>query len=203
MTSADKFASHQIRQTVEADDFASWLLMRPREDGGWDSAFWVRITAADGLLRVSGDFNPIVFAHGPRDPRACVGWMGSHPFADSYVLEKARIGMGGDDAVYRWDSDDARRDAHELIGHEVDYRDEDDEPTDLERALRAALESSDEYSGKWGCFLFQREAYNALLKHNPDDNLDIASIGRRTSHALELAHAAVRRLHALLLEDSP
>jgi len=199
MTEHNHFTDHRIKQHVSADGFGSWLLQRVHEDGGWDRTFWVRITAADGLLRVTGDFNPIVFAHGPLDPVTCVGWMGDRPVGSPYVSEKASIGSGGRDVISRWSTEDAAEDIREMIAGEAWHREEHDgEPSRSELALREGLELRPDYSDHFGCLLIHRE----IMDHDGDAWEYVGSIGRRTSHALELAHLAVRRLWSLISEES-
>jgi hypothetical protein len=206
------FTDHAIRSRVEAEHFGSWLLMKVHPDGGWSSEFWCRITAADGLLRVSGDFAPIVFQGHlslTDDPISRVAWMGSHEGLDHYVIEKARTGSGSD-ACTHYDVEQARDDLRELIEErtcelEDEARDEygDDRsewPGDWLNcssipAMQDGVDATAEFSGREGVHEIVCAVWGS---DHAIDSEHFAYIGESPSSDLRLAHAAVKRLHALL-----
>lgn len=63
--------------------------------GRWEGAYWFEVTLLAGkMLLVHGDICHVLFAyHDSRDLCGAVNWMGCHPLGDSYVYEKAVIGM--------------------------------------------------------------------------------------------------------------
>lgn len=98
MSDASPFAKHEVVSRVEVPgEFGSWLLKRPEpgaNPSGYTNAFACRITAADRVLTVVGDFEPAVFKYGHEHPIACVRWMGSGKGVSEYVAEKAKTGIG-------------------------------------------------------------------------------------------------------------
>lgn len=209
------FDRHEIRGCVEAPGFGSWLLMRRHEDGGWTSTFWCRVTAADGLLCVSGDFHSITFrghlAHDD-DPIDRVAWMGGCEGLDHYVIEKARAGSGRDACTW-WSVDEARANLREMIAERnaqleaavrEDYGDDPASWPDDElccstvAAMTEGLDASTSYDGRDGV----REILNAIwCSEHMIEMEDVYEIGERPSSALTLAHLAVQKLHALLQEE--
>ena len=187
-----EFAEHQIVSEVEAPGFRSWLLQqRDRRDSGqWSSTFWVRITAAERMLRISGDFDPVVFAYGPNDPEQCVRWMADRQDGDSYAAEKASIGSGGRNRISCWDTTLARQDIQEARDREA----EDDPDSPLVSAFDEALDGVTEYSGEYGC----HELVRIAAESEEADLLDIAEMigdaGRRMAPCVWLSLRALRRL---------
>jgi len=108
------FERHLIRKESEG----RWLLMRPHKDGWddpdrrWDSNMWTEVICLEGEgLYVGGDIGHIIFRYGPRGYEERVFWLGRKPAWDSYVQQKASIGMGGDrHGVTEWDGRAARED---------------------------------------------------------------------------------------------
>jgi hypothetical protein len=204
MSEQSPFTTHEIISRVDAPGFGSWLLMRRVAPGILDSDQWVRITAAEGYLTLVGDFGPMVFAHGPRDPLACVRWIGSKSPDDTYYpTQKAAIGMGGRERVSEYDVELAREELRRLLAEaqaerradvEAGYVDpKKDKPTKHERALQAGLDV-DTYDGLPGITQIV-EAVSAL----DGDALEaVADIGRRTRPEVRLAVHALNRLVELL-----
>jgi len=188
-----EFSKHEIKAEVSADGFRSWLMMRKCADG-WSSTFWVRITAADGMLRVSGDFEPVIFAYGPSDPVACLQWMAGKSEADAYAQEKAAIGSGGSDRVTRWSVEDARADLREMLA----YEEKENPEGSCTQPLRAALECCVDYDGRRGC----EELMEAAMEAGGYSALEwVGNIGQRPAHCVGLALRACTRLAALLEES--
>jgi hypothetical protein len=185
-----EFSEHSIRSKIETDDFSTWLMQRGRP-GQWSSTFWVRITAAEGMLRVSGDFTPVVFAYGPRPPGDCLRWMAGRMEPDSYAMEKASIGTGRD-SVYCWDEQLARQDMRDVGAEE-----EPDSP--YAEAIDAALSGSDQYSGRFGCLDLIRTAVEAADELGATDIHElIGDAGRRPAPHVGLALRACTRLVEIL-----
>jgi hypothetical protein len=186
------FAEHQIVNRVLTPELGSWLLKRPdpgANPDGYTNVLGCRVTAADGLLTVTGDFYPVTFSYfGNGHPIACVRWMGCHEDVDSYVAEKARNGSGRD-AVTEYSVDKAKDDLRAL-GREAEER---GAGTMLD-ALRAGLHLSTDYEGREGV----HEVIRAVLRVDPDLGEDVYDIGKRPASHLVLALQAVNRLVALL-----
>lgn len=207
------FAHHEIVDRVETDTLGSWLMQRRHEDGGLASDFWVRVTAANGVLSVVGDFAPTVFAHGPRNPIACVRWMGDQGGVTSYASEKARTGMGGSDKIAEWDPDLARSQLRDMLADAKDEREQDaedfgpervevvdyeitdmGEPSRFEQALQAGLDLPDCYSGRTQV----DQMIIAVIDVDSDAIEAVGNIGRKPAASLELAMQALSRLVELL-----
>jgi len=207
-----EFIDHVIRSRVEAEHFGSWLLMKVHPDGGWSSEFWCRVTAADGLLRVSGDFAPIVFQGHMSltdDPISRVAWMGVHEGLDHYVIEKARTGSGSD-ACTHYDVEQARDDLRELIEERAcELEDEARDAYGDDRgewpgdwlscstipAMQAGVDATAEFSGREGVHEIVCAVWGS---DHAIDSEHFQNIGESPSSDLRLAHAAVKRLHAVL-----
>lgn len=194
-----EFADHVIVSRVEADGFASWLIQR-RRDGRLERAFWCRVTAADGLLRVTGDFDPTVFAHGPSDPTACLRWIGERDELDGYRAEKASIGAGGRDRISSWRTADARDDMRRARDEMLEQDPGCEVAQSLARAIDEALESRDEYEGEVGCLALLRAAMESehARGHSYDLVEAVGHAGRRVSPSVHLAVRACARLVQLL-----
>jgi hypothetical protein len=185
------FDRHAIVSDVSVEGFHSWLLKRRYDDGGWTSTFWCRITAADGLLRVDGDFNPTVFAYGPTDPERCVRWMGSHRQLDSYVMEKAANGTGGK-RVVDYHTDLAFEDLRQVIA-DTEKQDPDDS---FLAAMRVGLEVLCTHDGLIGVHEIVTAIYDEAGCY---DILEaIGDIGQRPSAGVVFALQALNRLVGLL-----
>jgi hypothetical protein len=194
------FTNHEIVSCYESPDseFGTWLLKQRHTDGGWDCTFSCRVMAADGKLTVTGDFYPTVFAHGPRDPRSLVGWIGSRPTVDSYVEEKACIGMGRW-RVVEWSVKSALLDLRERIA-ELERDGDADDLASVE-ALRAGLDVDPSDAGQAGV----QEIVAVIATHAQcPDILDVVgAIGARPAASVVLAWQALRRLVELLEPTQP
>lgn len=194
-----EFRNHQIVSSIVTEAFGTWLLKQPYQDGrGHSVTFWVRITAADGLLRVTGDFDPVVFAHGPMKPIQCVRWMAGRNEPDSYRMEKASIGMGGRGRVSTWDTELARKDLLEARDFEVL-----EEPYNegLVKAIDEALDLGVNYDGEYGCHEYVRMIMDSEHLKDTDVLEVIGNCGRRPLPAVGLALRACNRLVELV--DKP
>lgn len=86
------FAEHKICWRGEG----RWYLRKCYAYGeGWESTYAAEIIAGrhGGELIVVGDIGPMIFAHGPRDARERLRWMGCCRDL-GYIAQKARIGIG-------------------------------------------------------------------------------------------------------------
>ncbi len=104
-TAKEYLADHQARadaafkdHVIRKRDERSWLCFRPYTDAkaGWHSTYWFEvIVLAGGELYVHGDISGMHFAHygAHKSAEEVLRWMGAHPSVDSYVLQKASIGM--------------------------------------------------------------------------------------------------------------
>ncbi len=193
--SPSPFADHVIVNHALTPEIGSWLLKRPDPGANPDdftNALWCRITAADGLLTVTGDFNPTTFAYfGKGTPLDCVRWMGSHEFVDSYVAEKAGNGSGRD-GVTECDTELARENLRELMADHVG-----DEPQVA--AIQAGIDCIVFYEGREGV----HEIIQAVLDEDPDLGESVWHIGRRPAKHLIFALQALNRLVALLDPEHP
>ena len=187
------FKEHEIKQESEG----RWLIMKPGT-----GVFWTEIicTHHQGLY-VDGDIDPVVFRYGPEHPLARVSWMGKRPHAwDGYFREKACIGMGGrgqDDVLHYFDRDVAICDVEQIIEDvrdSSDIRDLSERQVRLMDALRddviGMMRMSDEFDPV--------DVYRELYKLDMWEDCD--RIGRVPSNRMFYAHAALQRLHQLLVE---
>jgi hypothetical protein len=204
-TDQSPFTTHEIISRVDAPGFGSWLLARRYDDGHLRSDLWVRITAAEGYLTLVGDFGPMVFAHGPRDPLACVRWIGCKSPDDTYYpTQKAAIGMGGREHVSEYDVAFAREELRKLLAEaqaerradvEAGYVDpKKDKPSRYERALQAGLDLTHTYDGLPGI----TQIVEAVIAVDHDALDMVSDIGRRTRPEVRLAVQALNRLVELL-----
>jgi hypothetical protein len=188
------FAHHQIRESSEG----RWVLME-RDGRGWQPYYWTEVVILrGGKLLAHGDIDSVIFeayVH-YRDPLNVLAWMGRHPLADSYAVQKASKGTGSELALTT-DPDVCRHELHERL--EELYRDTAElvaqgEPTraEDERAehLRDALEM---LARGGGVEEVRRELYDA-----GEDPESIHRLGEVPSARVFYAHAAIRRLQALL-----
>ena len=198
-------AQVEIVDRIETPTLGSYLLQGCR-DGRRVGEFWCRVSVFDRHVSVVGDFDPIVFAYGPTGPRELIAWMGSHPTVDSYVAEKAAIGSGGRDKISRWDVEQAREDLLMRVDElrvEAEAASDDetwyaDRCAELDRLLEIAYKLP-EYDDRLGCDLLAQQVHEAL--ECPCDEGWIEDLGRSLDVDVHLAHAAVARLHALLLAE--
>ena len=183
------FADHKI---VDQGD-RWWLIGKAGGGSEYRAAVFVMPT---GELVVQGDIDLCSFAWGPRAPAECVFWIGRQE-SDSYVCEKATIGMTAREMVWELDRDAlnaAVEDWLEGVRAEIN---EDGEGTHRQREAEAAFE----------------EALDAL-RHGaePEDVLgrligedviesDAARAAEVPTSRVVYAWAAVRRLRELLQEE--
>lgn len=151
-----------------------------------DSAFCFSVMF-DGLAKitVSGDISTVTFGN-YRGGGGVVGpirWLGSIEACDSYVQEKALIGMGCDchNALMEphWKPVKDFLDNWSKIEREV----EDDEKADLIDSVKPFQDGCD-----WNSFLAWSD--NFYVRTCCDE--DIRQIASRPSSRLEIAHAALR-----------
>lgn len=179
------FDKHQIVEATLTETIGSWLIMRPGT-----RCFWARLTAADGLLTVTGDFHPTVFGYGPLDPEACIRWMGRQsPDDDYYPVQKASIGMGSYDRVTVLDAEQARRDLEQMIA-DIDDVDGDESYRD---ALKAGLDVPPDGSVE--------RIIDAIVSRGSVPAEDLMDVGRKTLHSVKMAVMASARLMSLLDND--
>lgn len=188
----DAFALHAIRKREPG----RWLLQR-QHDGRWTGNYSAEVIATwHGELYVGGDVDFVLFrGYGDsRDPEAILRWMGHHADVRGYVRSKACIGTGWqltdafDDAV-------AREDVADWLAQREPGPPDDDGDTDGgcpegAAVLRRALELIDK-----GHPLDDVKAY---LYDEGQESEDVARLGLVVAPRVYYAHAAVRRLCALL-----
>lgn len=205
-TDSNPFTEHEIVSRVVTPELGSWLLKRRHAEGGHTSVFWARVTAAEGRLSVVGDFDPVVFAHGPREPIACVQWIGERDWVDGYRAEKASIGTGHD-RVYEYSTDAAIEDLRELQGRarknaEIDA---DEEYTAaFLAALQAGIDAPTDYSGLPGVVEIYQAVVDALDESGySGDHEELYALGKRLRQCTTLAVQAAHRLATLLQAEEP
>ena len=147
------------------------------------------------------------------DPISRVAWMGSHEGLDHYVIEKARMGSGSD-ACTHYDVEQARDDLRELIEERTceledeareEYGDDRSEwPDDALccssiLAMQEGVDATAEFSGREGVHEIVCAVWGS---DHAIDSEHFAYIGESPSSDLRLAHAAVKRLHALLTVEA-
>lgn len=201
---ATQFANHRI---VRADKHR-WLLRQPQHgrpektarmtpsDGstaGWSVLLSAEIICgAHRDILVHGDIGLVAFAYGPRDPIQRLWWMGSRPVVDDYVLEKAHIGMSGDALLQCYDEDLATAELLEWAKDEADGNDPNEETAHVVQTLRDAAHRSD-------LICDHRSLFDHLYDELGYDHIEgRGDIGMRPAWRLYHAHAAIRRLCALL-----
>lgn len=187
MTDQNHFADHEIVDRVESERLCSWLMRSPAARG-----MWVRITAADGLLTVVGDFEPTIFAYGPSDPIACVRWLGSHQGVDHYVREKAIIGSGRA-AVLEHSEGAAREDIKRLLAE----AERDDYGDEWKAALRAGLEAPVNFFGVLGVHEIRMAVIDECDLSGDAWEL-LGNLGERVGQHVHFAIQALNRLVQLL-----
>lgn len=204
-----EFKDHVIVETVEAPGFRSWRMHRLYEDtGNPRSEFWVRITAADRQLVVTGDFDPTVFAYGDaprgeeRDPTNLVYWIAGGDKADHYRIEKAATGMGSRERISAWDGEQARAHLKQVRDEEL----EDDAESWLAKAIDEALEdapgSADFSGGYWNRYdcddLLRRVIDSVHCECSTTACETIGNAGQSAARSVDLAVRACNRLVELL-----
>ncbi len=207
-TGEETFSQHRISKTLRdhEETWARWLIQkRYDDDKGWDWTCAAEIiTLSNGGILVSGDWSPVVFAHGPADPHSRIAWMGSHPNVDSYIAEKATIGMGGrgDSLTEQWDSDVALWRLDDVISDRKEWltvHTNDDPDFDADPVIEALKDARDHrYDGAMPLYHFLQDAlggegYEWFFDEAPN-------IGNVISPRVIYAHAAIRRLHLILTE---
>jgi hypothetical protein len=182
------FETHQIRE----ESTGRWVIMKPNEKGGWRSEYWTEIICTKGGgLYVDGDISVVVFRYGPEDPLARLAWMAEREKAsDHYFREKACIGMGGkseESILTCFEREIAIADIRAYCAE-----DEDGESEACKALMEIAEDINDETS--------QEDLARALYEAGHDlwemaDYFGVVPSGR-----MFYAHAALQRLHHLLVE---
>ena len=172
---------------------------------------WCTIAIDDhGQIVVFGDFGPMVFGYhrGPLETR--IAWMGSKETADSYVVEKANIGMSHfRRAMTVATAEDFEADVRAAF---KDRREElDEDARDYTRQCAGLT---------WDAFvvhlchddIYFHEGESLIAQHALNDYLTelghdhwwewLSNPGERPIPEIGLAHAALRRAH-LLLRGAP
>ena len=176
------FASHALLR----NDADRWRIGRPGS-----STYWADIVAMSmGGLVVWGDIELVCFAYGPKDPVARVHWMTTSDL--SYVQEKAQIGSRHRGVATQFDPGVALHELRARIeesvadGLQMDAR----HVEAIEDAIVAIRRGDGEDE-------MRRILYDAGL-----DTEWLCDVGVVTSTAVIYAHAAVKRLAALLEEKA-
>ena len=178
----------------------------------WSNNLWCTIAIDDhGQIVVFGtNPGPMVFGihRGTLEER--IAWMGSHPEADSYVVEKANIGM----SKFRRAMTVATAETFEADVREV-FRDKMSglfDPSEEYTRLAPALtwEAFEEQLGYEEIEMLEQSAFPAqraldqyLSELGYEDQWEwIGDIGERPVREVALAHAALRRAHLLIEEGN-
>lgn len=193
----ERFSEHEIRRRGENQVFLS----RPNT-GDMSCTIFL---AGNRHLAVIGDIDAVVFSYynGPPQPGAtrlssAIRWMGHREIPDSYVQEKARIGMGSKThwVLNDYDGDLFEKDARAEINNLIQAYGRDGE----------FQISWDEFENDFYAhgFIGDRTATPAsfvdyLWKNGIRDSTEwVFDLGQRPSMRLHTAHAALRRAHAIL-----
>lgn len=179
---AQCYAEHILKNSTEN----TWEIRNPNGS----SVFYAEIAALGPYLVVVGDTDTVVF-RGSYTGIKLVSWLAS---SDSYgyLCEKASIGMSGDDHVYEFDADAAREDLQEL--RETRAEDAGDDALDEEEEDLFKELLGGQYEHPQG---LHQQLYDAGITDEPH------RVGRVISPRIYYAHAAVKRLWALLKETLP
>lgn len=179
----DAFKTHEITSTGES----RWTLKRA--DGG--GHYWVEIAClAGGRLIVHGDIQPSVFQGHSHEVEQLVVWIARSNIG--YLAEKAQAGIKSEEAVRTYDDDEAEAYLLDDIREAKERKDEFGEEHLEERldVLRRALEAV--RNG------YPEEMHRIICEEIQDGWEWAYSIGRVIAPRVYYAHAAVKRLHALL-----
>lgn len=212
--SADQWVS--LRQAQAQIDFRDhklsvvgpghWRIYRPDS-----SAFWTQIVAMGPGLAVWGDIDACVFAFHSGKPEVLVSWIAGSE--GSYLLEKARIGMGypmvdfvPEVAVYelRQRLKDAEEEFDEdwekrrIIGLPHPWAPQDGSFSPKEVMTEAVSEAIDAAQRGEPAEVVHRELYEGVSKVDQDAWEWVGDIGMVMSSRVIYAAAAVRKLHELL-----
>lgn len=204
----NSFEHHVIKRRDER----SLLLQRPGREAPF---LWCTIAIDDhGQIVVFGDFGPMVFGTHPGSLEERIAWMGSHPEVDSYVVEKANIGMSNfRRAMTVATAEDFEADVREIFAERVGELDDEGESFDKEdfeqkrKALTwEAFEEQlleDELEMIEGTVVPAQQELDAYLTGlGSEDHWEwIGKIGCRPVREVGLAHAALRRAHVLLVDE--
>jgi hypothetical protein len=175
------FQNHALINSSESE----WCIARRKDDGRVDWCMQARIWAPKqcGHVAVLGDIAPMVFAHGPAEPRDRIRWLSTEDVS-YYVHQKAQIGLSDNNAlVNEYDESLARKALQEFL-------DEEDISPRRREALREAMH-----------LVYDREALVRHIVHRLPEGIDLVGIGQRCAHRIYCAWAAIRRLNELLTEQ--
>ena len=194
------FKDHQIKR----QDGRSLLLQSPKT-----SDMWCTIAIDDhGQIVVFGDFGPIVFGCCVVPFIHRIEWLGSHEQADSYVMEKAGIGMSDLGSALTVSSAEAfEADVRAEFAEKLQDLGDHHVPGPLRTALtweafRTHIDPDEMEILKWAALPAQRVLDDYVRDLGYIDNSEwIGSVGERPIPAIGLAHAALRRAHLLLKAD--
>ena len=229
----EAFKNHKISRQISE---RHWVIQQPYKDGhpGWDSMYAAEIiVTVCGRIVVTGDIGPMLFGYyslPDSNPEGAIHWMGRQGKVDSYVCEKAHIGMGED--IKEWNADVARVDLTDIYDQRVEDLKEnvretvaaniDDEIADGELSVDPKLRDAmierkvphehaiaiDNDEVAQACLEGKRYAHDgpmvALEKlYNCDDGCELASdVGMVPKPAVYYTWAALERLSQLLLEKT-
>lgn len=177
----EAFAKHEILREDRTPNLLSYTIGRPG-----DSAFNTTVMAGThGCLLVYGDIETVAFQFGPADLDSRIGWLAAKKVSH-YFLEKASIGMGGQEMLLVWDKDQATRDIIEL----AQVYEECGSSKSIVFDIR-----------KFASELSSYETEDEILRELCDLSIDVEDlchIGKLYAPRLYYAHAAICKLNALL-----
>ena len=168
VSTKEAFAHHQILEQTPH----SWVLQELRPDR------WMEVVSlAGGKILAHGDYDPIVFAYGPRDPVAKVHWIGKDTLSH-YVIEKAQIGSG--QHVIEWNPTLAQQELSDYM-RAIDEEDHPGRAAEYQTVIEAGWETEEE---------LHRLIY--------DFDTDPPDFGRQPTSSLYMAWGILNRLSGLL-----
>ena len=113
------FSDHRIAFTERGEHSLTYMLSKPETTSLSVTITAITATTHQALIVHGGDVQPVVFQYGPHDFDERIHWLYSRE-CDHYVLEKASIGMGGQEHLLSWDREKAKEDLQDYMDDDMD-----------------------------------------------------------------------------------
>jgi hypothetical protein len=192
---AKAYENHQIK--IERPCGTRWSLLEQEPGGAWRGNLWCEIIVlAGGSVLVHGDFEPCIFSgFSGGSPREHIAWIGGHGDV-SYPASKASLGLGGREYVEEIDGGVLCASLREIAEDWQNQRGE-EIPEDAQEEIDGACDQIETSLNHQ--YEFQKLIMD-LIDAEVIDSEQASSLGVVTTRRVIMAHAALRRLHALLRE---